>query len=714
VGVTVNMDDGGINHRVFQIGLIGQSLENALENAALRPIPEALEHRVPVAEFRRQITPGTAGARNPQNALEKPAPVHARSAGVCFLAQTKRLDLPPLIRRQNISNHNSRSRFWELESQSRRLVNPDSQQALVFAFISAAAIRFALQSEERAAILAIDTGRARLAEGHTDEALLVLLNAAKQFKDDDAPADLLIAFDEALQRATAETVITLPVGARVFDAPNGYYIYDPATDDLLLLDSAEPPRVVSRAVGRPFFAGDAPDGSLILVKSDFKIERRVNDRVETLGAFSPPADGPTGDQLRLDLQSLQFDKLEMYPISRDGMLEFGRQYFDLDARTLYQVKPLSHTLLQTMYSPAPNGRRVLFGRAIPGFETDPDAEWITSVAPIEAQEKVRTRSEDAFAELMGYRCWGAAQVNPETKRQFAEAIDDIVAIECSHSGSFLLLSVYAQMAGAAVRHDFLLDLPGKGPAIANRDASPRIQHILADRLEDVSHTYVSGAAPEGLLQRQFKDAALRSVTYTEEELEVRFGPKEDRILALASFRDVLVDTPDLRHYWRMPKEALSVRFLSGNLVGVLDALEVREDDPGAIRAVRVLDFSSPHLYASRPYIEDANDQYRGEVANGMSIEIEEFDDKNWGASLYSAEAGRTYRRLGAGYNNCLSAEFRNANEVHLSVDGSETIIRIHSLSEAVAAAKAALAPGCHTFRGNAFRQSACWPAQLAE
>jgi len=50
--------DGGVDHHVFVVGIACQQLENALENAALRPSAKALVHNLPVAKSRVQITPG--------------------------------------------------------------------------------------------------------------------------------------------------------------------------------------------------------------------------------------------------------------------------------------------------------------------------------------------------------------------------------------------------------------------------------------------------------------------------------------------------------------------------------------------------------------------------------------------------------------------------------------------------------------------------------
>src|SRR5690625_3792754 len=74
--------------------------------------------------MRRQITPGTAGARDPENRLKKKPVVAAAAAGVRRLPQTMRLHLRPLGVCQYVSIHP------KLESQTSLGWNPEPQQAL--------------------------------------------------------------------------------------------------------------------------------------------------------------------------------------------------------------------------------------------------------------------------------------------------------------------------------------------------------------------------------------------------------------------------------------------------------------------------------------------------------------------------------------------------------------------------------------------------------
>src|SRR5438309_717125 len=97
-----------------------------LGDPGLRPVAEAREYAVPVAQQGRQITPRAAGSGDPQDRLNKSSVVLAAAAGVAPLAKTKRLHLRPLGVSQNESVHS------KLESQSSTDENPKSQQTLAY------------------------------------------------------------------------------------------------------------------------------------------------------------------------------------------------------------------------------------------------------------------------------------------------------------------------------------------------------------------------------------------------------------------------------------------------------------------------------------------------------------------------------------------------------------------------------------------------------
>jgi hypothetical protein len=103
--VTVDLDDGGVDHGVFHVRIIRHGIENPFEDIGFHPVAEAREHRVPVAEGGRKIPPGTASPYNPQHRFEKQPTIPAGPAWVTRLAQTVRLHLRPLCIRQTKSIH---------------------------------------------------------------------------------------------------------------------------------------------------------------------------------------------------------------------------------------------------------------------------------------------------------------------------------------------------------------------------------------------------------------------------------------------------------------------------------------------------------------------------------------------------------------------------------------------------------------------------------
>src|SRR5258708_39890350 len=69
----VRPDDGGVDHRVFVIRIIGQGLEKTLPNSARGPARTALVDVVPVTKPLRQLAPRSAGTEFPDHRLDKQA-----------------------------------------------------------------------------------------------------------------------------------------------------------------------------------------------------------------------------------------------------------------------------------------------------------------------------------------------------------------------------------------------------------------------------------------------------------------------------------------------------------------------------------------------------------------------------------------------------------------------------------------------------------------
>src|ERR1039457_7438989 len=114
--------DRGIDHHVFVVVIACQQLENALENAALRPSTEALVYDLPVAEPRRQITPGDSRSIPVKNGFDEQPVVRCVAADMRSEEHTSELQSPcNLVCRLLLEKKNSRQTagmglvsFWGL------------------------------------------------------------------------------------------------------------------------------------------------------------------------------------------------------------------------------------------------------------------------------------------------------------------------------------------------------------------------------------------------------------------------------------------------------------------------------------------------------------------------------------------------------------------------------------------------------------------------
>ena len=101
----MDLDDGSVDHRVFQVGFVRAGLEELHEDIRLAPVAEAAERRAPIPEMRRQIAPWRAGSHDLEHGLHEAAVVAAAASGIRWLTQTMRLHLRPLGVRQYKAIH---------------------------------------------------------------------------------------------------------------------------------------------------------------------------------------------------------------------------------------------------------------------------------------------------------------------------------------------------------------------------------------------------------------------------------------------------------------------------------------------------------------------------------------------------------------------------------------------------------------------------------
>ena len=99
-------DDGGVDHGVFVVGVIGQGLEKTLPNPCLRPTGEPGVIILPGAEALRQIAPGRSRTKLPNQSFNKNtvAPL-AIAPNVAGATRQQRFDPRKLIVPQSVTFH---------------------------------------------------------------------------------------------------------------------------------------------------------------------------------------------------------------------------------------------------------------------------------------------------------------------------------------------------------------------------------------------------------------------------------------------------------------------------------------------------------------------------------------------------------------------------------------------------------------------------------
>jgi hypothetical protein len=120
----VDLDDGGINHRVLHVRILRGRIKKPFENIGFDPVPIPFEYGIPLAKQRRKITPGTSSPDNPKHRLNKATVVRTATPWVARLTQAVRFHLRPLGVSQYKAIHP------KLESQTNSIENPKSQQTL--------------------------------------------------------------------------------------------------------------------------------------------------------------------------------------------------------------------------------------------------------------------------------------------------------------------------------------------------------------------------------------------------------------------------------------------------------------------------------------------------------------------------------------------------------------------------------------------------------
>src|SRR5690606_24385907 len=114
---------------VWRCAAIVEGIEHQFPKSGQGPAPELAIHARPLAELFRQITPGSTGSSNPENAIENKAVVGGRATALPPDRYQKGFKECPLgILHQQPRQDNLRKSY--LESHLAAIVNPVCQQGL--------------------------------------------------------------------------------------------------------------------------------------------------------------------------------------------------------------------------------------------------------------------------------------------------------------------------------------------------------------------------------------------------------------------------------------------------------------------------------------------------------------------------------------------------------------------------------------------------------
>lgn len=143
------------------------------------------------------------------------------------------------------------------------------------------------QAQLESARIAVSLAADLPARGQADQALLVLLDAAKTFGSD-LPADWQVAMQQALDAVDGRTIIPIPVGSLPFETRNGLYYEDPATHDLWLYDGGDDPKLALKGAAgdSPFAAMDIGPAGLIAIRANLDVVLISNRTSQPVGQFT--------------------------------------------------------------------------------------------------------------------------------------------------------------------------------------------------------------------------------------------------------------------------------------------------------------------------------------------------------------------------------------------------------------------------------------------
>ena len=216
--------------------------------------------------------------------------------------------------RQAVNAEESKIEAQQQALNAERSKKDAEQQALRAQQSKQVAEQQTLKAEQRSAVLAANVSRSLTTEGSIDQALLLMLDAARVFDDDTVPDEIRIAFTKALLNRQSIATRTLFPHMRVFETDDALLLFDPATKDIWkLTDSIDPKQFLTGSPGDEDILKlrqSADRKSYIVLRTDLKVEliNATTGARRQIGSFAEPK-APHGETYELGDTNITDDGL---------------------------------------------------------------------------------------------------------------------------------------------------------------------------------------------------------------------------------------------------------------------------------------------------------------------------------------------------------------------------------------------------------------------
>ena len=360
------------------------------------------------------------------------------------------------------------------------------------------------EAQTGAARLSVSVASGLIDQGASNEAGLLLLNAAKSFDDKTVPDEMLIAFHKLNESMAAKAAYALPKGAVAMEGLDALYFIDPAGGRILRFDGSGPAATVYD--GDPKLSpiarlGVSQDGqTLFVLRKDRTVEKVAEGgKAVTVGKLP-------GAEKRDDL-TYDAEELEIHP---DGMIVATQGYYAsatgggdvgtflalMDAATGKTYTGTS-AAFRFAYLPSPGGKRYLFARS--SIDEPAQVFRIVSGDPgltLEPQEL----PADEINRLRVRACLSAGRSAIPDELPTVSFSETSYDQRCFMYGKSLVHSYFEGGSAGAYRTDEIIGPDGKVQLDDNGDPVDIGGYVRLDGAYDLQHnfTWLGGSTAAGL------------------------------------------------------------------------------------------------------------------------------------------------------------------------------------------------------------------------